>query len=49
MRIPLDLLGNPEKILTSASTYLDALPLDWVSWRVLDIKPQTKPFLKKEK
>lgn len=35
--IPLDLLGNPEKILTSASTYLGAIPLDWVSWRILDL------------
>ncbi len=49
VRIPLDLLGNPEKILTSASTYLGAIPLDWVSWRVLNIKPTIKTLSKKEK
>jgi len=37
VRIPLDLLGNPQKVLTSASTYLGAIPLDWVSWRILDL------------
>jgi LmbE family N-acetylglucosaminyl deacetylase len=38
IEIPLELLGNPERILTSAHTYLLGLvPLDWVSWRVLRI------------
>lgn len=49
IRIPLDLLGNPEKILTSASTYLGAIPLDWVPWRVLNIKPDNETVSKKEK
>ena len=35
--VPLDLLGNPQRILTSADTYLGTVPLDWVSWRVLEI------------
>jgi LmbE family N-acetylglucosaminyl deacetylase len=35
--IPLDLLGNPQRILTSADTYLGTVPLDWVSWRILEI------------
>jgi len=35
--IPLDLLGNPQRILTSANTYLGTVPLDWVSWRILEI------------
>jgi len=37
IRIPLAALGMPEKILTSASTYLGEVPLDWASWRVLDL------------
>jgi LmbE family N-acetylglucosaminyl deacetylase len=39
LRIPLDLLGNPEKVLTSARSYLLDMPLDWVSWRVLELPP----------
>ena len=35
VRIPLDALGNPERVLTSARTYLGDVPLDWTSWRVL--------------
>jgi len=35
--IPLQLLGNPERILTSANTYLGNIPLDWVSWRIVEI------------
>lgn len=35
--IPLDLLGNPQRILTSADTYLGTVPLDWISWRILEI------------
>jgi len=42
IRVPLALLGNPQKILTSARTYSGAVPLDWVSWRTLEIAgPQT--------
>ena len=37
IRVPLEVLGNPQKILTSARTYLGDVPLDWVSWRVLDL------------
>lgn len=36
--IPLAVLGNPEKILTSANTYLGAIPLDSVPWRILEIQ-----------
>jgi LmbE family N-acetylglucosaminyl deacetylase len=35
--IPLTLLGNPDKILTSANTYLGAVPLDSTPWRILEI------------
>jgi LmbE family N-acetylglucosaminyl deacetylase len=42
LRLPLDLLGNPEKVLTSARSYLLDMPLDWVSWRVIEL-PADKP------
>ena len=35
--VPLELLGKPQRILTSARTYLGEVPLDWVSWRVLKL------------
>jgi hypothetical protein len=35
--IPLRLLGEPERILTSANTYLGNILLDWVSWRILEM------------
>jgi LmbE family N-acetylglucosaminyl deacetylase len=38
VRIPLKLLGNPEKILASAGTYLGGLTLDWVSWKILRLE-----------
>ena len=37
LRIPLSALGDPQRILTSARTYLGEVPLDWVSWRVLEL------------
>ena len=37
IRIPLSILGNPEKILTSARTKLGDIPMDWVSWRILEV------------
>ena len=39
-RVPLDLLGNPERVLVSARSYLGEVPLDWVSWRVLELAPK---------
>ncbi len=39
VRIPLSVLGDPERVLTTARTYLGEVPLDWVSWRVLKIIP----------
>jgi LmbE family N-acetylglucosaminyl deacetylase len=35
LKIPLVLLGKPEKILTSAHSYMGSVPLDWVAWRIL--------------
>jgi len=37
VRIPLELLGRPERILTSAQTYLGEVPLDSVAWRILEL------------
>lgn len=38
LTVPLDMLGEPDKILSSARTSLDIIPLDWVSWRIIKIK-----------
>ena len=38
LRVPLRLLGDPQRILTSARTYLGEVPLDMVSWRVLEME-----------
>lgn len=38
VRIPLVAMGSPDKILTSARTYLEAVPLDSSSWRELDAR-----------
>ena len=37
VRVPLQALGDPQRILTSARTSLGEVPLDWVSWRVLEM------------
>ncbi|MEI6514978.1 MAG: PIG-L family deacetylase [bacterium] len=36
--IPLELLGRPERLFVCARTYLGDIPLDWVSWRIVEIK-----------
>lgn len=36
VRIPLSVLGDPERILTSARTQAAGLPLDWAAWRVVE-------------
>ena len=41
IKVPLALLGNPQKLLTSARTKLGEVPMDWTSWRILEIKEQT--------
>lgn len=38
VNIPLDILGNPEKILLSAHTYLEQLPLDNTPWRIIEVE-----------
>lgn len=36
--IPLDLLGRPERLFVCARTYLGEIPLDWVSWRLVEFR-----------
>lgn len=43
IRIPLGDLGQPDRILTSGRTTMVDVPLDWVSWRILEIAPSVKP------
>ncbi len=35
--IPTALLDYPDRILTSTRTYLDEVPLDWITWREIEI------------
>ncbi|MFH1778151.1 MAG: hypothetical protein ABH952_11410 [Candidatus Omnitrophota bacterium] len=37
MRIPLKLLGDPNRILTSVRIYVVAVPIDWAAWRILEV------------
>lgn len=37
VKIPLAALGNPRRLLASARTHLGLVPLDSVSWRVLEL------------
>lgn len=39
VRIPLSALGQPTRVLTSAYTYLAAVPLDWAPWRAIELLP----------
>jgi LmbE family N-acetylglucosaminyl deacetylase len=38
LTVPLDVLGNPDKVLTSARTYLDNVPLDSASWIAVELE-----------
>lgn len=35
--VPLELLGNPEKLLVSATVSRGEMPLDWAAWRAVDL------------
>lgn len=41
IRVPLEMMGDPQKILTSAKTYAGDIPLDWAAWRILDVRDAT--------
>jgi len=36
-RIPLQLLGHPSRVLTTVRTHVSELPIDWTSWRTLEL------------
>jgi LmbE family N-acetylglucosaminyl deacetylase len=36
MYIPLEVLGNPQRILTSATSFVADVPVDWVSWQTFE-------------
>ncbi len=36
IKVPLKVLGRPDRVLTSAQTYFGRVPLDWVTWRILE-------------
>ncbi len=38
IRVPLSLLGDPDRALVNARTYLGDMPLDSSVWRVLDLR-----------
>lgn len=38
VEIPLPLLDRPERLFVCARTYLGDIPLDWVSWRLVEFK-----------
>jgi LmbE family N-acetylglucosaminyl deacetylase len=40
VRVPLSLLGDPDRILVSGRTYLGDVPLDAAPWQVLHLRPQ---------
>jgi LmbE family N-acetylglucosaminyl deacetylase len=42
IKVPLTVLGNPQKLLTSARTKLGEIPMDWTSWRVLEVQQAAK-------
>ncbi len=42
LRVPLALLGGPDRALISARTYLGNVPLDAAAWRVLDFRPSDR-------
>jgi hypothetical protein len=37
LRVPVELLGSPERILFNDRTYLGDVPLDSVEWRALSL------------
>ncbi len=37
LRAPLDVLGDPDRVMGSARTYAGRVPLDWIAWRVMRV------------
>jgi len=38
VQIPLCVLGDPERILCDSRTRVGSIPLDWVAWRIVDLR-----------
>ena len=43
LRLPLDFLGNPDRLLLSARTTLTEVPFDWTAWRVVRLDGAAAP------
>ena len=39
VRVPLDFLGAPQRIMGSVRTYAGKVPLDWIAWRIVEVPP----------
>lgn len=39
LRVPLQTMGDPERIMGSVRTYARKVPLDWIAWRVMAVNP----------
>ena len=37
VHVPMELLGYPQRVLMSGQTHLGEVPLDWASWRIVEI------------
>ncbi len=37
VKIPVENLNSPSRVFTSARTYLADVPLDWASWRIIEL------------
>ncbi|MDD5654622.1 MAG: hypothetical protein PHR91_03170, partial [Candidatus Omnitrophica bacterium] len=35
--IPLELLGTPQRILSSVTASMSDVPVDWVSWQIIEL------------
>ena len=46
VRVGLSALGNPQRVFCSARSYLGDVPLDWMSWRVLELPTNSVASLK---
>ena len=49
VRVPLALLGGPDKILAGAKLSKGSLPVDWAAWRILDLSGAPLPAAPKTK
>jgi len=43
IRVPLTALRQPQKVLATAQMHAGPVPLDWTSWRILEIADATAP------